>query len=136
MQGRLPHDVPESGERYNIVLEKAGMTRGKVAMAHWIIDSGRYKGCRVSSRLMRPDGSHLEKEDVIAFHKKHKLSYRCSAVLTVSRQAKVGTIWQDVDADYNESDVIVTYELSDYGEPTAPSQLAAVLKRNSVKFRR
>lgn len=130
--GVLPNQIPVSGERYNLTLRRVGEYKGN-QVAHFIIDSGEYKGklvsCYVTSTLLGILETKLSEFNEDAdFGIENPLFYRdlnavarlirLSGTVIVSRQAAPNDEMIEVDADYQESNVMVTYDITDFGEPT------------------
>ena len=134
-----------SGERYNVTLTNAGLNNRKQELAHFVIDEGPKRGVRMSMFLSSPLKKALVRcceiptEDTAALtlEAKHRNLLRLSAVVTVSRFAKdPHGVFRPVPDSYKETNVYVTYELSDFEPVTSRSELDGAFKRKETKFQR
>lgn len=133
MIGVLPNQIPVSGERYDLTLRRLGEYKGN-QVAKFVIDSGDYKGkivsCYAMSDLMelltrKLDDLDTESEmfdwDEPGFYvdmNQNARKIRLSGIVIVHRSAAPNDEMISVDEDYQESNVMVTYDIKDFSEPT------------------
>lgn len=143
--GILPNEIPVSGERYNLTLQKTGKGKGG-QIARFLIDGGEYAGKRVScvvdddldarllAALIAAAGDSYEVEldrekagfwiDLNRFARQ----IRFSGTVIVRRHAAINDEMVAVEPDYQESNVRVTYHIEDFDAPTGESELAKRFK--------
>ena len=130
--GILPNQIPVSDERYNLTLRRLGEHKG-TQVAHFIIDTGEFRGKRVSCYAMHELMNLLEEKlydlnKEAEFGLENPLFYRdinavakqirLSGTVIVIRQAAPNEEMIVVDPEYQESNVMVTYDIKDFEEPT------------------
>lgn len=132
MKGKLPNQIPPGGVRYDFTLEKAGLDKYKREIAHFLIDSGDFKGHRVS-QILNPatkkgiivaTGIRSDETNNQTFHGLHAGKLRISGVLGVTRSATGPKGMRRIVSEaYKDSDVIVTYSITEIDPPSGQSEL-------------
>ena len=131
--GILPNQVPKTGERYNLTLTRLGEYKGALT-ARFYIDTGQYRGKSIAS-FVDDDFVNLVAEQLYELDKENEeygltnpIFYaavnrvarrmRFSGKIVVHREAAPNGELITVDEEYQESNVKITYSISNFGEPT------------------
>lgn len=140
----LPHEIPLDGQRYDLTLRKTGFGKG-IHTAKYVIDNGDKRGHIISGKItaemhtmladavsMIEQGPDVSTEiDAPSFHvilNRNAKSIRCSAIVHVTYLAAINEQLVEVEPDYRESNVMVTYELSDFNAPEHESEITSIFK--------
>jgi len=143
MINRLPADVPETGLRYDLTLTGAGLDNRKRELAMFVVDNGPHRGVRVSAYLTVPvkdaligagaERANFSTESLDA----KKFDIRLSAVIDVTRLMRnQHGHYVPVNAEYNATNVYVSYDLSDWSEAQEESELTRAFEKKADKFKR
>jgi len=142
MRDVLPQDVPGPGT-YDFTLAKAGISRAgrrAVAVAHFLIDAGQFRGKRVSCvithnkyrKLMGPaaGGAGADASEMAVKLNRHRLKLRCSGELAVRRLSPGSS------HDEGPRNVVISYDITGFAPPKGDSELDIILARPKAKFKR
>lgn len=139
--GVLPHMIPTTGERYDVTLLKVGKGKGTLN-AHFVIDNGEFTGKKVSG-LISDDLLEYMREDLNALDPKaapedlsellfainsNAKKIRYSAQIDVVYEAAIDMEFVRVEPDYQESNVKVTYSMSDFADAEYESEITKTFK--------
>lgn len=130
MKGKTNSDIPNTGERYDFSLAKAGLDRSKREMAHFVIDNGDHKGHRVSLQL----APHVKRafmqvwdrnsDEVSAHALNGARGLRLSAALHVARQIKLANgRFVEAPEGHDESNVYIMYQMTHIAPPANDSEM-------------
>lgn len=127
----LIQEIPTT-DRYDLTLYRYGVEKGGDIVTRWMIDSGPYAGKVVSNKVR----GAWAWDDFNAQFKDKVRKLRVNALVTVKRRAKIGGLWTEVDEHYSDSDVYISYSVTDPTDPVGESEMAEVLDRQSQRFKR
>ena len=107
MRGVDPKDIPVGGERYDMLVTKAGLNDDGEPFAHLTIETGQFKGKRISGPV--PSGV--------------RAGHRLSALLHVAYYSRITQ--EPVEGHFRDDNVVVRYSLTDHarrmdGRPSNP----------------
>ncbi len=140
----LPHEIPINGVRYDLTLRKTGFGKG-THNAKWVIDNGDKRGHIVSGvmtaemhtilisklRALDYDPEVEDRVDNPTFHvnlNREAKNIRCSAAIEVTYMAAINEQLVEVEPTYQESNVMVVYELSEFQAPEGVSELVSIFR--------
>lgn len=139
--GVLPNTIPVSGERYDMTLDRIGEHK-KNLTARFIIDNGEFQGkkvsCGVDSALNDILANKLYEIDpaidgtndtkLASGLNTHSKKIRFSGKVIVIREAAPNGDMIRVDDEYRESNVKVTYHITEFREPVGESSLSTTFR--------
>lgn len=144
MKGKMRKEIPVSGDRYDMTLVKAGLGTRKREIAHFVIDNGEFKGQRVglqiTSRIRRQmNDAGLFEIGEMSVKTLNEMAgkVRLSARLKVTFNRKLSNgVYVEVPRDYDEHNVYVHYDMSEFQAPFAESELSDEKETQKAKFKR
>ncbi len=144
----LPHQIPETDQRYDVCIQKSGFGKGSHNM-HLIIINGKYAGHRISTSvddeifsfvstiMTRMGYGKGEKETMDisnpkwhGFINRHSKKIRLSLIVESTYQAAINEMLVEVDPEYQESNVMVTYEAHSPESTAGDSEIDKIFRVN------